>query len=188
MDILAIFKLAFEGKWYEFGAKLREMWDEDWQRILKILSDVWEGIKNAVKIGIDAVVKWFKDTDWGQLGKDILKGIAEGVKNGVKWLVDAVVAAAKAAIDAAKGFLGIQSPSKVFAGIGMNISAGLASGIMSGRGMVEDAIGNVSVGGIIAGGAGGGGSTNNNYNVNVYSNSSPDEFSRSIEFAKGYAL
>ena len=188
MDILAIFKLAFEGKWYEFGAKLREMWDEDWQRILKILSDVWEGIKNAVKIGIDAVVKWFKDTDWGQLGKDILKGIAEGVKNGVKWLVDAVVAAAKAAIDAAKGFLGIQSPSKVFAGIGMNISAGLASGIMSGRGMVEDAIGNVSVGGIIAGGAGGGGNTNNNYNVNVYSNSSPDEFSRSIEFAKGYAL
>ena len=188
MDILAIFKLAFEGKWYEFGAKLREMWDADWQRILKILSDVWEGIKNAVKIGIDAVVKWFKDTDWGQLGKDILTGIAEGVKNSVKWLVDAVVAAAKAAIDAAEGFLGIQSPSKVFAGIGMNISAGLAGGILSGKSMVEDAVSNVAVGGVIAGGSVGAGNTNNNYNVNVYSNSSPDEFSRSIDFAKGYAL
>ena len=29
---------------------------------------------------------------------------------------------------------------------------------------------------------------NNTYHVNVYSNSAPDEFSRSIEFAKGYAL
>ena len=188
MDILEVFKLAFEGKWYEFGAKLREIWDEDWQRILKILSDVWEGIKNAVKIGIDAIIKWFKDTDWGQLGKDILNGIAEGVKNGVKALVDAVVAAAKAAIDAAKGFLGIESPSKVFAGIGLNISAGLASGILSGKPMVEDAVNNVAVGGVIAGGTVGAGTTNNNYNVNVYSNSSPDEFSRSIDFAKGYAL
>jgi len=84
--------------------------------------------------------------------------------------------------------LGIKSPSKVFAGLGLNIAAGMASGILSGKGIVEDAISNISVGGIIAGGAGGGGSTNNNYNVNVYSNSSPDEFSRSIEFAKGYAL
>jgi len=30
--------------------------------------------------------------------------------------------------------------------------------------------------------------TGNTYNTTVYSNSSPDEFSRSIEFAKGYAL
>lgn len=188
IDILGIFKLAFEGKWYEFGAKIREMWDADWERIKNILTDAWDGIKTAVKNGIDNVIKWFKETDWGQVGKDILKGIANGVMNGISILGDAIVKAAKAALDAAKGFLGIQSPSKVFAGIGMNISAGLASGILSGRGMVEDAIGNVSVGGIIAGGAAGAGNTNNNYNVNVYSNSSPDEFSRSIEFAKGYAL
>ena len=188
MDILAVFKLAFEGKWYEFGAKLREMWDADWKRIVEILSNTWENIKTAVKNGIDAVIKWFKETDWKQVGIDIIKGIANGVINGISILGDAIVKAAKAAMDAAKGFLGIESPSKVFAGIGLNISAGMASGILSGKSMIEDAIGNVSVGGIIAGGAGGGGSTNNNYNVNVYSNSSPDEFSRSIEFAKGYAL
>ena len=42
-------------------------------------------------------------------------GIIQGIKNGVGALVDAVKAAAQAALDAAKGFLGIESPSKAFA-------------------------------------------------------------------------
>jgi phage-related protein len=186
--IFSAFRSAFEGDWYAFGEKLREVWDKVWVAIKTAVEIAWPLINAAVKKIVDSVISFFKDTDWGKVGKNILQGIANGILTGISIVADAAKKAAQAALDAAKGFLGIKSPSKVFAGLGLNIAAGMASGILSGKGIVEDAISNISVGGIIAGGAGGGGSTNNNYNVNVYSNSSPDEFSRSIEFAKGYAL
>ncbi len=186
--IFSAFRSALEGDWYAFGQKLREVWDKVWDAIKTAVETAWPLIKTAVKNIIDSVISFFKDTDWVSIGKNIILGIADGIGAFANILYDAVLKVAAAVLAAIKGFFGITSPSKVFAGVGMNISAGLAKGIMSGRELVEDAVSNVSVGGIIAGGAGGGGNTNNNYNVNVYSNSAPDEFSRSIEFAKGYAL
>jgi len=47
----------------------------------------------------------------------------------VGWLKDAARNAAKAAFDAAKGFLGIHSPSTLFSGIGENMMLGMAGGI-----------------------------------------------------------
>lgn len=186
--IFSAFKSAFEGDWYAFGEKLREVWDKVWAAIKTAVETAWPLIKTAVQNIVDSVISFFKDTDWGEVGKNILRGIANGILNGLSIVADAAKQAAQAALAAAKGFLGIKSPSKVFAGLGLNIAAGMAGGILSGKSMVEDAISDVAVGGVIAGGAVGAGTTNNHYNVNVYSNSAPDEFSRSIEFAKGYAL
>lgn len=122
-DLFSLFRLAFEGKWYEFGAKLREIWDSAWTRIREIGQRVWESIK-----------KFFSDTDWGSIGRAILEGIASGIRNGAQLIVDAAISAARAAFDAAKGFLGIRSPSALFEEIGQSIMRGWALGMARGIG------------------------------------------------------
>jgi len=128
--IFDAFKSALEGDWYSFGEKLREVWDKVWAAIKTAVETAWPLIKAAVKKIIDSVISFFKDTDWGEVGSNIIKGIANGLKNAVGFLKDAAAAAAKAALDAAKGFLGIESPSKVFQNVvGKNMMLGMAKGI-----------------------------------------------------------
>lgn len=102
--LFSAFSKAFSGDWKGFGEDLRKAWDNAWNKIKEIGSLAW-----------DAIVKFFKETDWGQIGHDILTGVARGITSGLQIIKDAAIAAARAALDAAKGFLGIGSPSKVFA-------------------------------------------------------------------------
>ena len=68
-----------------------------------------------------------------ELGTNIINGIAAGIKNGAGIVADAARDAASAAFDAAKKFLGIESPSKLMRDqIGVNFSKGMAEGIMDG--------------------------------------------------------
>ena len=55
----------------------------------------------------------FLDKDWAGIGWDIISGIGSGIVNAAGNLVDAAVDAAKDAVDAVKGWLGIESPSKL---------------------------------------------------------------------------
>jgi len=118
MRYFEAFKLLFQGDFYGFGEKLREIWDTAWKAISEIGIKVWDAIK-----------KFFTETDWGAIGRAILQGLANGIKNGVQIIKDAASSAARAALDAAKGFLGIHSPSAVFMGIGENVTAGFAKGL-----------------------------------------------------------
>lgn len=97
------FKLAFEGDWRGFGEKLREIWDEAWAKLKEIGENVWQAIQD-----------FFTQTDWGAIGKSILEGIARGITAGLSFIRDAARNAAQSALDAAKGFLGIDSPSRAF--------------------------------------------------------------------------
>lgn len=115
--IFEIFSAAFSGDWHTFGEKLREGFDR-----------IWAAITLIVQTAID----WFLKQDWGAIGKDIIAGIQGGVTDAAGALAQAAIAAAKAAFDAAKGFLGIQSPSKLFRGLGTNMMAGMAQGILGG--------------------------------------------------------
>jgi phage-related protein len=64
------------------------------------------------------------------IGSAIVEGIANGINAGVSWIVDAARGAAQSALNAAKGLLGIQSPSKVFEKeIGGNIIDGMVIGL-----------------------------------------------------------
>ena len=127
--IFDAFKAAFEGDWYTFGEKLREAWDNFWELIKTGLSNAFEKIKTAVTEFLPKIKTWFTDIDWGQVGLNIIKGIANGITNAVSWIKTAAKNAAKAAFDAAKGFLGIHSPSTLFSGIGENMMLGMAGGI-----------------------------------------------------------
>ena len=90
---------------------------------------------------ISNIISAFKKHDWGSIGKDILSGIAAGISNAVGVIVDAAKSAAKSAFEAAKEFLGIKSPSRLFRyGIGQYIPEGMALGIKDNTSMVSKAM------------------------------------------------
>ena len=91
----------------------------------------------------------FGSVNWGQLGIDCIKGIAKGVMNAADSLRQALIDVAKQALQKAKDFLHIGSPSKLFADeVGKWIPAGVALGIETNmspvdramRGLVSDSL------------------------------------------------
>jgi len=125
----AAFEAAMSGDWYRFGEIMRQIWDNTWKMIGTLLSLGWDNIKIIFSTAVTSVIAFFRDTDWGSVGRNIVQGIASGIRNSLDWIMDAAIAAAQAALDAAKGFLGIQSPSKVFEmQVGWQMAAGTALG------------------------------------------------------------
>ena len=94
--------------------------------IASMTGDILVTIGDLVKQVWDAIT----DTDWIELGKNILEGIGEGIKNAVGAVVDAAKNACSKVVDGVKGFFGISSPSKLMAKeVGQFLPAGIAVGI-----------------------------------------------------------
>lgn len=55
----------------------------------------------------------FLDKDWADIGWNIISGIGSGIASAAGNLVDAAISAAKDAVNAVKGWLGIKSPSRL---------------------------------------------------------------------------
>ena len=115
----------------------------------EMISKLWDGIKNffrdTVVGGIKDLIKNnirnpFADIDLFQIGKDIVQGLINGIRNMGSNLTGAIRGVAEGAVDRAKAFFGIGSPSKVFEGIGTNIGEGLTIGIENAQRMVEGAM------------------------------------------------
>lgn len=66
------------------------------------------------------------------IGRGITDGATQGIEGGKSSVINASVSMAREAIDAANAELGIQSPSKVFAGIGGFMAQGMVEGMSSG--------------------------------------------------------
>ena len=93
---------------------------------------------------IQSIVNTFGSYDWLSIGKNIIQGIANGISNAAGIIVDAAKSAAESAFNAAKDFLGINSPAKKGIYLGEMLDAGFALGIDRNKGMVDDAINNLS--------------------------------------------
>jgi len=80
------------------------------------------------------------------VGRNIIQGIANGITSAVGVIKDAAKKAAQSALDAAKGFLGISSPSRVAADmIGEPFVAGIGAGIDRAMGqLVQTQLANLS--------------------------------------------
>lgn len=96
------------------------------QGIVENLSSLGETaaqVVNTIVSGIGSLI-----SDIWEVGKDVVRGIWEGIKSMTSWLWDRVKGFFSGILDGVKDFLGIHSPSKVFAGIGENMAAGLGLG------------------------------------------------------------
>lgn len=117
------------------GAGLPEMLAQGLALIGQLAAGLIQAIPQAVaaipKI-ITNIVSAFGAHDWGTIGSNIISGIARGISAGVGAIISAARQAAAAALNAAKRFLGIASPSKVMRDqVGKFIPEGVAVGIES---------------------------------------------------------
>lgn len=77
---------------------------------------------------IRSIVDTFLSFDWGSIGKNIVEGIKNGFVNMWNSFKQTVENVFTGLVDGVKSFLGIASPSKVFAGIGGYMAEGLGQG------------------------------------------------------------
>lgn len=95
--------------------------------ILNRWADFFANIMTTI---VNGIRDRFREVDWGAIGRGIIEGIARGIRNGAGAIADAARDAAGDALDAAKGFLGIHSPSTVAADeIGKPFATGISVGI-----------------------------------------------------------
>lgn len=112
-----------------------------WDSIKAWFSGLWDGIK-GVFVGAWNGIKDFFSGLWRrfkQWGHDIIQGLIDGITGMAKKAVDGVKNVGKKIANSFKSFFGINSPSKLFAEYGANITAGLTVGISKGETKAEDA-------------------------------------------------
>lgn len=125
---------------------------------------------------IRSIVDTFISFDWGSIGKNIVEGIKNGFVNMWNSFKQTVENVFTGLVDGVKSFLGIASPSKVFAGIGGYMAEGLGQGFDKEFSNVKRGIqsqldfgtmtfGMSSFGHLPA--LAGAGTTNNYYNINA---------------------
>jgi TP901 family phage tail tape measure protein len=166
------------GKWHEIEAFAGAIWDGIKQKVVDPAMDLWHKVSDIFNQISQVINKAFDDA-WNyvsnlagkfwQLGKDIVMGIVKGVKDGAGYLFDSLKGLAEGALNKAKDFLGINSPSKLFADhVGKSIPEGIAKGVDdhsqiafdSVTGLAGNLTGKFTAGGAqglaVAGGLGGG--------------------------------
>lgn len=90
---------------------------------------------------ISAIWDTITETDWLSLGKDIISGIVDGLKSMASSVWNAIKEICGDALQAAKDFFGISSPSKVMRDqVGRWLPEGMAVGIEDNVGIIDDAM------------------------------------------------
>ncbi len=115
---------------------------------VELIGQVASGILNAIpqvlnsaRQCVQQAAEAFRNHDWGSVGRGIIDGIKNGISAGASAIASAARSAAQSALNAAKSFLGINSPSKVFREqVGMGISEGIAYGITDEVKTVQNAV------------------------------------------------
>lgn len=105
----------------------------------------WNTVKTSISNAVKAVVGFFTETipnaasdaleflmdlpgELVEIGKDLVEGLWEGIKSMGGWIGDKVGGFFGGVVDGIKDFLGIHSPSRVFADMGKNMALGLGEG------------------------------------------------------------
>lgn len=118
-------------------------WSGIWNTVRNLASNAWNGITNSVRNGVNTVVNTVNGIggkikgafsnagSWlVSAGNNIIQGLINGIKGAIGNAVAAVKGAASNIVNAAKGALGIHSPSRVFRDeVGKMIPAGLGVGV-----------------------------------------------------------
>ena len=128
MGFELIFKLSFA-----IIQNLPQILDCGVQILAELIAGFISMMGDWITLGSDLVQDMWNtitETDWLSLGSNIISGIANGIVNGAGAIVSAAQDAASRALNAAKNFLGIHSPSRVFRDeVGKMIPQGMAVGV-----------------------------------------------------------
>ena len=135
LDLInGILQLGFDvitGKFNKVGADVKAIFSTLWEDLKKQAQDELGLFGQFIKTGIDAVLALIAgfSQKWADAGKNLVDAMAGGIRDAAKAVADAAGEMVHNAINAAKGVLGIKSPSTVFVGIGQNTGEGYARGL-----------------------------------------------------------
>ena len=145
-----------------------------WKQISSFFARLWNDVIHGIASFVGGVINFFRRLPGDILhaignfrtllksaGEDLIRGLVDGIKGIEHIATDAVKNVGHDVVSGFKHLLGIHSPSTVFAEAGKNIGQGLAIGITSTKGLVQDATnklvatpnGKVAANGTVAGGA-----------------------------------
>lgn len=114
-----------------------------------LLIKLGDGILNAIPDlvaslpqVVSAILNGFRAAIPGvfEIGKNIVMGLWDGIKSMGAWIAEKIGDFLGGIVDGAKDFLGIHSPSRVFADIGKNMALGLGDGWDGAFGRIRDGI------------------------------------------------
>ena len=122
--------------------------------IVKFINGIARNLERIIQAGVNLIIKFIEGITQairnnserlGEAGADLGIAVAEGIAGGIAGAVgrikDAAMDAARGALDAAKGFLGIHSPSRVMRDqVGKRIGEGMALGIAESAPEVESSM------------------------------------------------
>lgn len=144
--VISVIKTTVSEKLSAIQAKMGEFRTKG-SELMNNLKSGLESKKSAVTTAVRGIITNARETIAGfrasfmTVGSNIIQGVANGIRNGASAVVSAAQNAARQALNAAKSFLGIRSPSRVFRDqIGGQMSAGMAIGIERNMGVVENAV------------------------------------------------
>ena len=104
---------------------------EAWNGLMQGISELWNKLKNWFASLWESVKK---------IGSDIVDGIWEGLKGSWHKVVNWFNKAWNNLVKGVKDFLGIRSPSRVFAGVGKNMALGVSEGWQNSFSKIKDDI------------------------------------------------
>lgn len=119
----------------------------------ELIGGLIDGIKSKVGDVVSAVGSIISSCKEGlanigsefiSIGSNIIDGLVSGIKSGISSVGTAISDLVSSAVGKAKKLLGIHSPSRVFAEIGMYSDKGLAKGLIKYSNIVTKAAGNVA--------------------------------------------
>jgi phage-related protein len=109
-----------------------------WDGLVLYITNSWESFKTAISTIVTGVITFFTDTDWGQIGIDIINGIITGVTDTASALWEAIKSAVSGAIQAVLDLLDAHSPSRETANlIGKPFVQGIGMGIEKAMRLLE---------------------------------------------------
>lgn len=113
--------------------------------IIQALPQIIIAVARSVPAIIRALVGAFRSNAWQMVnvGRNLLLGLAKGIGQAISGVVRVAASACKSVLKTVKGIFGINSPSKVFEGIGIYLNEGLAKGIKESLNPVKTAMGTV---------------------------------------------
>lgn len=109
--------------------------------LIRGIGNALPGIISAAGEIVGMLWNTILETDWLQLGKDIISGLINGIGAMAGALWDAAINIAKSAVDAIKSFFGIKSPSRLMRDeVGKYIPLGIAAGIQGNTRPISNAM------------------------------------------------
>lgn len=110
--------------------EVKELFSSVWQNIVNAVSGKMDEMKASITNKIDAIKAFLAElpSAFASLGRNAIQGFIDGAGQLAQSLISSVTGPVQSAIDAAKGLLGIHSPSQVFVDMARQMGAGLEIG------------------------------------------------------------